>query len=874
MTTADPGRRPTQIPPRPLRSSATRIQLGDKKLAKAQAGKREEWQEESFEYYDDIGMVKYGIRFRGNQMAKLRLYPAVRPPDDPEGTPIPLLDPESGISPELAMRAIAEIQRIKSSSGGTPEILRMLDMNGEIAGECYIVGYGPKIITRKDPKTQEPYEVLLLESWDVRSILEVNIVGEGNYEVLDPLTGKFEKLDPDNDVCIRIWQRHPGRANRPDCNMRGVLSDCESLVLLTNQVKAESKAKQNNGLLFIPNTMSVSIPARREVPTEDSDDPDALDDYPEDAEEPAAASIAEALEESMMEGISDPGSPWTVAPRVLIGPPEDGDKIKYIDLSRKSSDRLEGQIEARKEAIAQGMNLPIEVMKGHASTTFSNATQIDADIFEKHLEPAAILVCDMWTTGLLQPALIEAGVAEELATQIIVWYDAQNLIKPIDPAEHVDTALTHEIIGHEAARRYWNFSEDDAPEPLELLINAILKQRTWDPGLVDAVIQALIPSLEIPAPPGTDGAPAAAQAATLIGLLEQLKAEGPGSDARGGVLAGLLGLRDGLRALRATAGTSTKKADAPGHRLAGVDRDLFTKSLAVLNAAMTRALERAGNRLKAKAGPLRAEVRLVAPIYAAQRLGREVVRASPEIDENDLLDADAFDSCVGQFHTWARHAQEKALATCAAFGGFAVSKRQHLAGMQARHLQDSTEWLRGALRDLAAERLYAPDPREGARGEFDPSSRVPPGLVRAAIAIAGGATALELAQRGNDRYVATSDSKPVGGIGTGELLTTALLEVDSIVVLGYEWDYGDGYRALPFEGHEALDGEVMESAIDFVTDPVDEWLGEFYFPGDHDGCACGPLIPVYAQAPTEVTGGDAGTGLDDPERGAPLFGNE
>lgn len=845
MTQTAPRRKPVQIPARPLRSSATRIQLGDKKLARAQGGKREDWQEESYEYYDDVGMVKYVIRFRGNQMAKLRIFPAVRPPDDPEGKPIPVLDPESGISPETAQRAIAEIDRIKGASGGTPEILRMLDMNIELVGECYVVGYGPKIVTRKDPTTQDEYDVLILESWDVRSILEVKIENDGVYRVLDPLTGKFEKLDPDNDVIVRIWQRHPGIANRADCNMRAVLGDCESLVLLTNEVKAESKAKQNNGLLFIPNTMSVSVPATQPTPAEDSEDPNAIDAYPDETDEPAAASIAEALEESMMEGISDPGSPWTVAPRVLIGPPEDGKEIRYIDLSRKSSDRLEDRIAARKEAIAQGMNMPIEVAKGHDSTTFANAAQIDADIFEKHLESECILVCDMWTTGLLQPALIEAGVAEEIATQIIVWYDPVNLIEPVDPAEHVKEALELELIGHEAARRYWNFSEDDAPEPLEQLINAILKQRSWDPGLVDAVIGMLVPTLELPDPTMIPDPVQAAQTATLIANLEALRGEGH-SGTRTDVLTGLYGVRDGLRALRASAEKTSRRPENPGYRFAGIDRDLFTKSLAVLNAAMTRALERAGNRLKAKAGPLRAEVRLVAPMYAAQRLGREVIRASPEVTEDELLDADAFDAAVGQYHTWARHAQEKALAAAAAFAGFSATKRQQLAAAQAKHLQESTVWLRDNMAALADERLFAPDPREPAHGEFDPSLRVPPGLVRTAIAIAGGVTALEAA-RSTDPYVVTRDGGPVGGIGTGDLIHAALMEEPAIVQVGVEWDYGEAFRSHPYEPHEALmDLGTVESPLDFgeddFTDPAE--------PGNHSGCACNPIIHIYDQVAT------------------------
>jgi hypothetical protein len=263
-----------------IRAAATRIQLGNRKVAKAQAGRREEWQEEGFLYFDDVGIVKQVIRFRGNQMAKLRLFAAVRPADDPEGTPIPLSDPESGIGPDVAVRARAEIARIKGESGGTPEILRLLDMNNEITGEAYIVGSGPRLRIIEDPATNEKIEVVVPETWDVRSILEVEVTNDGKYKVSDPLTGEKNDLDPTLDTCVRIWQRHPGYAKRADCHMRGILTDLEALVLLTNEIKAESKSRQNNGILFIPNTMSVTTPAVTSPASQDAD-PLAIDGPPE-----------------------------------------------------------------------------------------------------------------------------------------------------------------------------------------------------------------------------------------------------------------------------------------------------------------------------------------------------------------------------------------------------------------------------------------------------------------------------------------------------------------------------------------------------------------------------------------------------------------
>ena len=99
----------------------------------------------------------------------------------------------------------------------------------------------------------------------------------------------------------------------------------------------------------------------------------------------------------------------------------------------------------------------------------------------------------------------------------------------------------------------------------------------------------------------------------------------------------------------------------------------------------------------------------------------------------------------------------------------------------------------------------------------------------------------------------------MGGIGTGELLSTAVVD-EGVIIEGYQWSYGEAFRNHPYEPHADLDGEVAESPLDF---------GEVDFgpamPGDHDGCCCDPLIPVYAEKSTGE--GPAPVGTD-------LFGGE
>lgn len=272
-----------------------------------------------------------------------------------------------------------------------------------------------------------------------------------------------------------------------------------------------------------------------------------------------------------------------------------------------------------------------------------------------------------------------------------------------------------------------------------------------------------------------------------------------------------------------------------------IDRDLRSRLFQAANAAMTRALERAGNRLKAKASGTRAVLKSVHPIYAAATMGPQLVAASG-FELNDLIDGAAWDGLEAQYMTWGEHAQRQALELANRFVGLSGAQREALGVRQAQDLAEGWQWMKESMNSLAHRNLFAPDPIQIARGEFDPTARVPTGLVRQAVARAGGETAIEV--RGTDVFVALSNNDPLGGIGTGELIMDTLTEGGALVE-AYEWTYGPAFRQHPFEPHLDLDGLIFENFdSDLLTTGDDgEWVGDLYFPGDHDGCAC-DITPV------------------------------
>lgn len=821
-------------------AAATKIKLDDRRTAQRQAAKRQEWQDEAWDYFDDVPEIKYATWFSGNALSKLRIFAAFIP-DDPTAAPIPLNDPQSGASPELAARAQAELDRLRGPLGGQPEILRSLNMNLEIAAECYLVGYGPREVRIAPDDPLDLSTVMVPEEWAIKSVSEVD-VKDGVYTIKDsPNDQNGRKLDPELDTIIRIWQRHPRFSKLPDCNMRGVLSDCEALLLLSNQVKAEAKSRQSAGAFTLPNELSFGSP-------DVDDDVQSPDDDGDDAE--SDDEFEQELMVALTDPIEDPSSAAAVMPMVIRGPAEflKPDVLRHISFSRDTTAVLEERIAARINRIARGLNMPVEVIMGHMATTFANAAQVDEDTFEDHLEPRCVLVVDALSVGFLRPQLVDAGVDELEAERICVWYDPAGLIGKVDPKDSASEGIDRGLIKESSWRRVYGWDEDDAPDPLELLIRAGLRRGILTADLTKALLDLLGETIDVvplPQPPPADGtaggAGGAAAIADLLATATLLRARQldapdvaePDRNAAGSDTGGLL-------ALPAAASSGTP----PGRRLMDIDRDLRARVQVAADRAVTRAVERAGSRLKSKAGATRSTLRSVAPMYAAATLGPSLVAAAGFTDD-ELIGDDAWTALQAQYMQWGAKAQGDALKIAGKLAKWDDKKRAHLAARQGVDLVESWAWMHDALTKLAHRLLYAPDGTITAAGEVDPTSRVPTGLVRQGIARAGGVDGLEIVGP-DEMYVAVKNGgAPIGGIGTGDLLGQAMA-ADGVSTEGYEWVYGPAFRAHPFEEHLALDGEVFAGFDDDVLSKstANSWLPTTsYFPGDHPGCAC-DLVPV------------------------------
>lgn len=827
------------------------MELRDRKIVGAQARKRQEWQDEAWSYFDDVPEIKYAVWFEGNVMSKCRFYVAVRDADDPDADPVPIEDAE-GIPPAIAEQAQAELQRLKGPLGGKSEIARELNMNLEIAGECYIVGFGE----RAGPDGQ-----ILPEEWDVKSVSEVDQQG-GRYRIkAEPGDMKPRILDPSQDTLIRIWQRHPRYSLLADCAMRGVLSDCEGALLAGNAIKAEAKSQMSAGVLLLSNNLRAD--SRRDVDEGGEDDGEATDD-----------DIGELLYDAATDPIQDPASAASVNPLILFGDPDDLKEAKHISWARSISAELPARLELHVQRIARGLNLPVEVTLGHQQTTFSNAEQVSEDTYTQHFEPRCILIADALSIGFLQPNLLDVQGAgqQEVIERIVVWFDPKGMLKPVDPITSSTEGISADLISSEAWRRVNGWSEDDAPKPEEQLMRLVLHLRTYDPGTTTALLELYGVPLDIPKSlpaSGDTGSGSAstgktAQAAALPGLTDRaghaaanrvlelaLERRRAGDDLDVPALLSQVLAEQLAPAQLAIAAPAATAALPPavdihrnvGYRLMTLDRNLRARLVTAGDAALDRALERAGGRLRSRAlksSALRPLTVDVPSRRLARTLGETVVRAVAT--DAELIGDDAWATLEEQFMTWGGQAQQRAIDIVNDVVGFSTAERAQLQVRQSTSLAESWSWLREQLDALATARLYGPDPHAPDVGEFDPTSNVPTGLIRQALSRAGGATGLT--EEGSSPYVVLDHGQPPGGIGTGELMMSTITASDAEID-AYQWDYGDAYRATSFEPHLDLDGDIFS---DFTSDLLASAgeFSDFYFPGDHNGCVC-DIVPVIVR---------------------------
>lgn len=488
--TREPGTITPEVQPynasRPLRASAqvikldTRTEIDAFTRANARATAADAWQTAAWDYFDEVGEVKYAYYVMANTVSRIRIYPGVV--TDPARPPQHVNDVET-LNPALRDCALAAMRKLASGPGGIPTLLRDLALNLSVPGEGFLV----QIPERRGSE--------LPESWAIYSSDAVKVDASGNVALKMRADDKMSDyvVLPKNAFVGRIWRSHPRYAQEADSAMRGLLGLLEELMLLNRTVRATARSRLNAGLLYLPDGLSIG--GGEATPyTEDLDSTIGADESPsgtgDDEDE-----FENQLMDAMTTPIQDEDSAAAVVPLLVRGPAELGSQIQYIKFERSFDPALAARASEVLDRVLGGLDIPKEVVKGLADVKYSNAVVIDDQFFRSNVEPLVLMMVDALTTVYLRQYIVAHGFTREDAETIVTWYDPADVVVRPNRNQDATDGFDRYAVSAEAWRRTHGFSEDDAPDEEEVIQRLVIAKGQIPDALTEALLRVFAPAI-------------------------------------------------------------------------------------------------------------------------------------------------------------------------------------------------------------------------------------------------------------------------------------------------------------------------------------------------------------------------------------------
>lgn len=428
--------------PRSLVASAARIKP-DKRGWNAYNFGDDSWQQEAWRLYDVIGELRFAANWIGSCCSRVRIYVAE-------------VDKNGRIQKETENAKVAALA--DTLFGGPPskaEALRMLGINLTVVGDAYVVG-------RSTPDPE-------YDDWYVVSCSELKRLGRGAgtyYGFVDSegklLSGEDSKLDPDNDIIIRIWTPHPRRNLWADSPTRGAMPMLWEIERLTRYVFAQIDSRLvSAGIVWLPRGAS--------FPDNDGD-----------------LTGAEALTDRLMRmaALSRKGDDQAggVVPLFVELPEESLGKVQLTQFVSELSQQAR---ELREEALARfatAMDMPPEILKGTGDTNHWSSWHVEESAVKVHIEPLMTRICDGLTTSYLKAALKSIDKDPD---RFVFWYDTAPLT--VRPQKLLDTHNLYKdgIVGKETVIIAGDYKLTDMPDSEEDMRRFTRELMLRDPNLMN-----------------------------------------------------------------------------------------------------------------------------------------------------------------------------------------------------------------------------------------------------------------------------------------------------------------------------------------------------------------------------------------------------
>jgi hypothetical protein len=562
------------------------------------------WQHAVYGYSRVVPELGVAGIYVGNCMSRIQLKIGRRNPDGSVEQNVDADAPvgEGGIDPKIMALAELGLQELQSTRGGQGELLRSFGEKDFLCGEAYLVQQSTPMGNRYD-------------------CLSVNeLMREGNqYKIYWGPGYSPQQLGADVKP-IRIWRPDGQYGRVATSSVRSCIEILEELAILTRLVRASAISRMAlSGILCISNEF--------DTPQNQA----AADGNQSEERVPFFVDMVN----TGAKAIDDPASAASWSPFLLVGPTnliKDG--VNYIKLAQDDNISIAHRDEAL-QRLAQGLDLPVEVILGHMSTTFANAAQINEDTFKLHIEPAAQRFTDATTVAHLWPymadkmgvqpdTVAESGYPPEILS-VAITYDATALVtKPDRAALVLDTFLkdpTQMSIRLAEVREVLGLNPDDVPDEVETSTRLDAKRL----GNIKETVAA----------PPSDAAVGLSKAAAG-GAVKPGQSEGAAAIEAGQT--------SGNQPAGGAPAPTSAAVTAAGERLAAM-------VAGAADLTLERAVEKVGAKLRSKArGPDATLVSTVENDHVAATLGAQKVQRILGRDVPAAAELRAFHQRV---HTWA-----------------------------------------------------------------------------------------------------------------------------------------------------------------------------------------------------------------------------
>lgn len=399
---------------------------------------RQAWQQKVFDIYDTEGHLFYATNYVGGAMSRIRLVAAKKPIKTGElARPVVI---EDGPVAEM-------VKLISSAKGGQSGFLRQTGRNMFLVGEVWIAA---SEIMWADGLVHTQYDAISVDEIQTAA-------GSSSNFMRKPLPGAQPIPLPKNASVYRIWKEHPRFSELADSGARSCLELLEKIIILNRAEKAVARSQlAGAGILALPQELV----------------PPSMQNQDKNADPTQSNPLWASLAEAMTAPLRDESVPSAVVPWLLVGPADIISKLRYEPMARKFDTAAANKsIEGAIEQIANTLEIPKEILLGVGEATHWTAWAIREDVFQAHIQPLIELVCDALTRTFLRGALRKLAPADlanlltslgvDTVDDIIVWYDASQLVQAPDKGDKYAAAHDRFVVTDEAYANALNIPKED-----------------------------------------------------------------------------------------------------------------------------------------------------------------------------------------------------------------------------------------------------------------------------------------------------------------------------------------------------------------------------------------------------------------------------